>query len=300
MKKNSGKILLNTAAVLVGLFLLAPGAGAQTTALKKAVEEIKDSVDLLIGAKDSDSESLAFRVETFKKVVELAITEAKDLKIKILGFETEDETVTAWKESRIAEINALVSYYAEQEESAVSLKEPSLENLKKIAQDFKDHRENVFRPLAEEIGNFFLIQQENKALETAQKRLAKIAKDIEKLKNQKIKNIAQVDAFLEKSGKLINEGLVLNNEATDIFWEKINASSSTFAEKNFSAALETDQATSSEELSPPAADIGEGGLIAPEIQEPSIKDLVYASLNSVKGAYQTFIDLSNLVRELLK
>lgn len=290
-----GKIFLKTTAVILGLFLLAPNAGAQTTALKKAVEEIKDTVDLLIGAKDSENESLTFRLETFKRVLELAETEAKDLKVKILSFETADEITEAWKEKQIGKINAVIGYYSSRQEAVGINKEISLDDLKSIAQEFKDRRESDFRPITEETTEFFLIHQENKAIETSQKRLQKINKDIEKLKTQKIKNINKADAYLEKAEILINESAASNQAAADLFWERFNATSS------FSVAVSTAEnniATSSDQADPTV--IPDGNETALEQKTPSIKDLVYASLDDLRGAYQTFIELSSFVRELLK
>lgn len=283
------KIFLKVAASIVGLFLIVPNAGAQTTAIKKAVEDIKDSVDLLIGAKDNDTESLAFRLETFKKVTDLAITEAKDLKIKIIAFETESKEIKIWKENQIEKLNKAIEYYSNQQEVVATQKEISLDDLKKIAQELRDWREANFRTIAEETGNFFLIQQENKAVETAQKRFQKIKKDVEKLKTQKIKNIKRVDSYLEKSEKLINESLVTNQEAMKMFWKNIEITSSSVVTEENEEILKTNASST---------DAAEKS--APEKQKPSIKDLVYTSLDDLKGAYQTFIELSNLVRELLK
>ncbi|MDP1706269.1 MAG: hypothetical protein Q8L36_00380 [bacterium] len=285
------KIFLKIAVSIVGLFLIIPNAGAQTTAIKKAVEDIKDSVDLLIGAKDNDTESLAFRLETFKKVTDLAITEAKDLKIKIIAFETENKEIKIWKENQIEKLNKAIEYYSNQQEIIADQKEIGLDDLKKIAQELRDWRETNFRTIAEETGNFFLIQQENKAIETAQKRFQKIKKDVEKLKTQKIKNIKRVDAYLEKSEKLISKSLATNQEAMTMFWKNIEVASS-------SKSIVIEEEKEIVKTSASSTDAAEK--LAPEKQEPSIKDLVYTSLDDLKGTYQTFIELSNLVRELLK
>lgn len=283
------KIFSKIAVSIIGLFLIIPNAGAQTTAIKKAVEDIKDSVDLLIGAKDNDTESLAFRLETFKKVTDLAIAEAKDLKVKIIAFETEDEEIKTWKENQIEKFNKAIEYYSNQQEIVATQKEISLNDLKNIAQELKDWRETNFRTMAEETGDFFLIQQENKSIEIAQKRFQKISKDVERLKTQKIKNIKRADAYLEKSERLIKESLVTNQEAMAMFWRNIEIASSSIAIEEDEEILETNASST---------DAAEKS--APEKQEPSIKDLVYASLDDLKGAYQSFIELSNLVRELLK
>ncbi len=286
MNKNKKTIVTSTA-ILLGFFLAVQTAGAQTPVLKKAVEDIKGSIDLLINAKDNNTESLAFRLETFKKVIDLAMSEAKDLKVKVLAFETDDKKLNTWKENKIEGINAVIAYYENQEENLANEKDVSLESIKKTAQDFKDWRDINFRPLSDEIGNFFLIQQENKAIDTAQKRFQKINNDITKLKGQKIKNINSIDKYIKESSQMIDKSLAANKTAEALFWESLNATSTAITketpEKIKTNASSTDKADA-----------------ALEPKEPSIRDLVYASLNDLKETYQIFIEMSNSVRELLR
>lgn len=244
----------------------------QTNILQKTVESIED----LINVKDENAESLAFRIQTLKQVIELSISEAKELKIKILTLEDAkrpldklNEEESAWRQDQIEKLNAAIKYYENQQKLLAEQDPITLEWIKEEAQTLKKWRENNFLPLADSIIDFLLIQQEQRAIETTQERLKKITRDLQSLKKKGVRNLKPLFDLLTKAETLIKKSIELNEQAAVLFWNNQNP--------------ETVTSTEPIELIPP----------------PLVRDLVRDSLNKIREAYQIFIEMSSLVRKLL-
>jgi hypothetical protein len=238
--------------------------------LQKTLKIIED----LVSIKDEETESLAFRIKTFKQVIELAIVEAKELKIKILSLDKLNDKELNWQKEQIEKLNAVIEFY-ENEQKILSERELiTLEWIKNEAQNFKEWRENNYLPLAEEITNFLLIQQQQKAIETAQERLKKINRDLQLLKRGEFKNIKLLSDLFTKAEITLNESIKLNKKAINVFWENQKENQKKLIITN------TTTTSSSTTLSPPLF----------------IRDLVKESLNKIKETYQIFIEMSKLVK----
>lgn len=301
MKSLKKLIAISAVAALMFSLTASHQALAQTTptsTLKKAVEDIKDNIETLITAKDEGTEDLAFRVETFKKVINLSLTEAKDLKIKLIALENEDEQTVLWKKDILEKIAVAIKYFEGQKSELENQKDLTLAWIKTAAQNFKNWREQNYLPVASQGFDFLLIQQENKAVETAQNRLQKIKKDLENLKKYRLKNIKTLNEKLTKATQLIEAGAKINEQTEIYFWQTVQATSTedqiaTSSETGLTATTTiTATASSSAATSTPET--------ADQNSQPSIRDLVKSSLNQIKEAYQIFIEMSNLVRDLLK
>lgn len=86
---------LKTATILLALSVAFFGYALPSHAEENenALNDVKESVTNLINAKDqNDSNSLAFRIVTYKKVIDLSISEVKDVKDKLLTVETNEPT----------------------------------------------------------------------------------------------------------------------------------------------------------------------------------------------------------------
>lgn len=298
-------------------------ANAQSTAAQKALEEVKDSVGTLIGAKDENNPiEIGLRIETFKKILDFSITETKDLKLKLLSYDefsastsTATSSLSDWGKYSIGKLNNFLAYYdgqkTEIEKSASSI---TLENIKTRAEDFKKWREESYLPVIDEITNFLLIEQQDNAIETAENRWQKVSSDVTKLKKIKFRKINDLEKLLKTAGESIEKAKTLNKEAKELF-KKIYLS----AKDNIVEESATSSATSTPPISSdnnditqqnkePAAKKNITEMIQEEREEnaeptavvqPSIRDLVKESLTKVRGAYQSFIEMSNLVRKLL-
>lgn len=298
MKKKIAFILILPVAYL----LISAPASAET--LESTLEGVKDQVEDLVIAKDEESVSeLGRRIETFKKVFEFSIFEAKDLKIKLLGLDDLSEEESVWRESMVKKLNNFLTYYEEQKVGIEDTTEINLEEIKALASDFKKWRDETYIPVAERVNEFLLIHQEEKAIGVALRRWTRINEDIKKLEKAKIKGVGELRELLDNAGSLISEGESLNEEAGAIFQKNYILTSTSTATSTASStipegSLVINATTSSSQLES-ATSTEESATSTLPISHPSIKGLVEDSLMKIKGAYQVFIEMSNLVRELL-
>lgn len=276
---------------LFGACSYAP-AHAQSDTTKRALESVKESVTTLINAKDEENPNdIAFRIETFKKVIEFSIAEAHDLKIKLFGIDSKKvgTSTVVWKNKMMKGLDEALEYY-DSEKSFIKDEEDSLilAEVKTRAGVFKEWREDKYVPTADEVNDYFLIEQQKQALETTKKRTEKIRLDIEKLKRAKIKTAGLEKLFL-RVDPMIKDAQELNDKADLLFYKtkilqqplKEGVMGETTTDEIISATTST---------------------VIEEIEknpEPSVKDLVRESFTKVKSVYQIFIDMSNVVKKLL-
>jgi len=209
---------------LVAAILLLTGgvAYAETSDVKQALEDTKESVEDLVAAKDENSPfDTALRIQAFKQVLELSLSEAKDLKIRLITFDKiEDEEIIHWKNQMIEGLNSAIFYYEEQklfiEENEGSI---DLEQIQNIALEFKNWREENFLPVSEQAQDFLLINKSDRAFQIANKRWGKIKTDLELLETLEIKEMPQLWAMLDSANNLIESGGEKNQEAHSLFLE---------------------------------------------------------------------------------
>lgn len=278
IKKITGITTIATIAFFFLVFLENP-AHAQTTETKKALENVKESVNTLVEAKDENHPNEdVFRTETFKKVIEFSIIEAKELKIKFIESFNEPQsstTLSLWRDDVLSRINTLISYYETELKNLdeIALRENSEKAVQEAAEKFQIQRESLFVPLSEEISDFLLSEQQKESVDIAEKRWIKIQNDITKLrKSFSEKKMQPLESALAKSGEMIDDAKIIREEISVIFHEKYL---SAFEEKE-------EGATTTPSISP----------------HPSIRDLAKESLLKIKGAYQIFIEMSSSVRKL--
>lgn len=311
MFNRVNKILI--AFVFTGLllpisFVFADNQSNQTSTIEKALETVKEQVSDLVGVKDENKPGeLATRIETFKKVIDFSITEAKDLKIKLLDFNFKgDDELLNWQKKMADKLNEALIYYDDQNQTLDgNEKNITLDDIKIKAQKFKEWRETNYLPISEEINDFLLVKQEKAAIQITKKRYQKISEDVQKLKSSgwlvKVRGLSELPKLLTEADTAIKESDRINNEAEKLFREKyIVQKKGEYLlpypqEKN--EASTTLKNLSNDNASDTARDKNE---VRPEQTPPlSIKDTVKTSLTKVKDAYRIFIEMSNLVRKLL-
>lgn len=308
-------------------FSFVGGVHAQTSNLQKAVEGVKDQLDDLVTAKDQSSpQTLALRIETFGKVIDLSLAEAKDLKVKLLAADNLSDAMKPWQDAMVDRLSRAIERLGNEEQNfGDNGKTFDLATLKTTAQAFKDWRDTNYLPYANQVRDFILVRGEENAVQVAAKRLQKISDDVRKLERARVKNVSQLSALLKKASGLVKESGDADIDVQNRFWEAYVAPMIATSTATSSTASSTDNAvatvstttltsvstdlsaTSSANSSSPissstATSSTPTGNAADETspQPTSIKDLVSASLAKVRGAYQVFIEMSNLVRELLK
>ena len=295
--------------LLVTLALLAPigsnVAFAQSPNVQKALEDVRTKLDDLVTTKDENpTNDLALRIATYKKVLSFAIAEAEDLKIKLVTVEEQEQSpkVKQWKEEVLEDLNAAITFYRS-EEKALQENTATLSSLRTRAEIFKTFREETFLPLADTIQDFLLLNHEERVLEVAKRRLQKIREDVKKLEAIKFKGAGELRTLFEKA----DETLVQGEEAYQAAWKLfgntyiVQPASTTIAEAPEATSTEiTDEETQSPEALPLSLATSSDKEAGATSSQPSIKDLAKHSLDAVQETYRIFIEMSNLVRKLLK
>lgn len=291
-----------------------PARAEENQTVQKALNNAKQYLDDLVTAKDENSsDEIGLRAETFRKVLDLSSAEAKDFEFKLLTAD-KDPAVDVWKKQALDALTKALVFLDSEKQLVSDTKALSLEKIKTIAGDFKKWREAEYLPLTNQIQDFLLTKQEVKAVKTAETRLSKITSDLRNIKRSLGSAADDINVSLLKSKKLIGEAKDLNDKATTLFFriyvDVLNASSSSEGKSDDSSATSTaavaESATpkkissSADTLASSTATSTAIGGAPSDLSIVSIKDLVRSSLAKIKEAYQGFIDISNLVRKLLK
>jgi hypothetical protein len=319
MTYNSRQLTIKTLTILllvIGYLSLVISPAHAQTKLESTLEGVKGQVENLVTAKDEKSGGeLGLRIETFKKVIEFSVSEAKDLKIKLLALDNLSEEEIAWREATVKKLNGALDYYEKEKLAVEDETEIDLDKIKELATNFKNWRDTTYLPVAERVNEFLLIHQEERAIQIAERRWTRIDEDIAKLEKAKIKGVGELRNLLTDAGKLLEESKELNVRAEEAFRESYillatlpATSTATSAGSSTIPEILTENTTSSTSTATsPARDNVSNGTstnegVLEEALEPnlaSIKGLVEDSLGKIKDAYRVFIEMSNLVRELL-
>lgn len=311
---NQTKYIITAAIIIVLAFaalFVAHANAASSSTMEKKFEDVKGQLENLVIAKDqNEPNELNLRLQTFDKILDLSLTEVKDLKIKMLSIDQIKDSASSWRSEIIEKLNLASSYFKDAKDKFDEKTNIDLPTIKKMASDFKDWREMNYLPPANQINEYLLIEQEQKALETAAKRWQRIEKDIVRLEKAKIKKISNLKEMLAQANTLIKDAEELNNEARNNFFDlyigrkeifgTTTTTSSTIATTSKPIVpVANENATTTTSTSTNATTTGSETTSALSSFQPSIKDLVETSLNKIKEAYQIFIEMSNLVRKLL-
>lgn len=284
---------------------------AEQASVQKALENVKEKVDDLVTAKDENTNNdLTLRIEAFRKVIDFSIAETKDLKLKLLSHDQLAGELAIWKQTLSDDLNTALKYYEEQKQNLAENETViNLESIKDLGQRFKTWRDEDYLTTSNQINDFLLIQQEKQAVQIAKKRYQKISEDINKIQKAKIRGASDLVKLLNQADRLIKDGDKINQGAENLFntfyliplkqsnppgatssvENLIMPEASSTQENSVTANNTTSTATSTDTTMPVA-----------ETSVPSIKDSVKDSLAKIRGAYQIFIEMSNLVRKLLK
>lgn len=294
--------------IVIASFAITEHVSAQSSAAQKALEGVKESVGTLVNAKDENNPNeIAFRTETFKKVIDFSIVELKDLRVKFLtavGAQSASSTIGLWRDHILSRMTEAAEFYEQEKKNAAGATEDvNIEKIKTDAESFKKWREDNFSPLAQEVNDFLLVEQQKNSLDIAEKRWEKIQNDIMKLK--KVYSAKK----MQELEKLLNDAQKMNIAARDVYEGAQNLFYKTYITPfetkvttttvQFLAEEEemTIQASSTESNSKMSADGNASSTT--QISPPSIRGLIKDSLTNVKRTYQIFIEMSGLVRKLL-
>jgi len=287
--KTFNYITVALCAVIVTLPISKPShifAAESTTqnVQQTAVDSVKEAISNLVSAKDEKKQiETPVRIDTLKKAVSLAINEAKDLRIKLIGLEDLSDSYEAWKTQKSLDMKEMIDTLdLFKKEIAKIEKDEEITDakIKEIGEKIKSWRETTYLPLSNEIQDYFLVIEEYKTIDTAQNRSGKIEADIIKLDKRK-KNTTDLKKLLGDANSEIEAANKINDEAKTLFED------SYFPTKK-EAIVTTTTPKISEEID------------TVSIPKKSVRDLVKDSSNKVRNSYKIFIEMSNLVRKLLK
>jgi len=276
-------------AVIVALPLTRPShifAAESTTqnTEQTAVETVKEAISNLVSAKDEKKQTeTPVRIDTLKKAIQLAINEAKDLRVKLIGLEDLSDNYETWKTGKAEKMKEMLEMLDSFKKDVSKLEadtETTDNQIKGLGEKIKDWREATYLPLSNEIQDYFLVIEEYKTVETAENRSSKIEADIIKLDKRR-KNTTDLKKLLENANSEIKKSKKINDEAKDLF------ENTYFPKKN-------------DALSATTTPITEGEIDTVVVPPKSVRDLVKDSSNKVRNSYKIFIEMSNLVRKLLK
>lgn len=257
---------------------------AQENSLKKVAEDLK-----IIPIEDN----LLEKIDAYKKVIDLALEEVKDLKVKLLNLDKLSIKDLELQTEYLKELNEVINYYEKEKEDFLKKEDVDLIFLKKAAENFKKWREDNYLPINNKIIDFILIKQQLKALEVTKNRYQKIDNDFKKIsskvKNQKI--FVQISNLLNNADIKIKTAENYFQLADDLFKEKyllkdkkiiIDDKKTSSLENFFESSTVTSVSTSSF-----------GNL---EKKQKEIKDLIYLSFEEIKQTYGYFLEISKLLK----
>lgn len=302
-------------AALSGGVAFAETSIAQSDAVQKATKEVKSSVGDLVTARDENvADDLALRIDAFKKVVDLSLSEAKDFKIKLLLAEKEGKDILLWRDSALGQLDRAIKYFEAQKDGGVS-RFTSTEAIKELAGTFKDWRDAHYVPLTAGINDFLVVQKVEAIAEVASGRSAKIAKDIAKLEKAGVAGASQLRTLLQKANVSIDAGLGASKSARAFFLETYVRPLLVTSTKDISTSTPSGLLASTSPSITPLLSLEGSSTVsittssvistsspeaAPAANEAvSIKGLARGAFKDVKDAYQIFIEMSDFVRKLL-
>lgn len=309
------KITINTLIILLFAFMIASpmdiqakeeGGSQDHTKLANSIREVsrslEDNVGRLIIAKDQRemNQTIRERVDTFKNVVDLSISETNRLMDIVSSSDIDDlssdnDDVNAWKNKKNEALEMILDKLNEEKEM-ISNKEGNirLEEIQQIAIDFSNWRRDNYLPIKEQIETLDLIFKVQDIMNVTEERWTKIEADLSIIQQiGVIDDDSELWSILEQAKTLIEQGITKNENALTLFISNIkeidneeNASETSLmsldVENIDSSSIEDDRVE-----------------IQPDMEQESIRDLVGSSLQNVRDVYRSFIEMSDFVRELL-
>lgn len=308
MKKLHVFIFILSVAFFVGT---SHSVSAETTeptgssTVQKALETVKETIDNLVTAKDEQKSTVALRISALKKAVALSLEEAKSTRVKLLALDDLSDEYETWRDAKVVSIKSAIDYFDTKRGEVSTLEKSDEINesvVRSFAENFKIWRDTYYIPVMGEVQNYFLISEETKSITTAEKRLKKVSNDVATL-DKKAKKTDDLKKLLTQAETLISDSKDLNTRAESQF-------KSLYLPKPKEAPSPEVKALKKEEVAEFKKDIeSTDATVAPSTETnvsaapytpPSIRDLVTDSSQKVKDSYKVFIEMSNLVRRLLK
>lgn len=321
MKKISKAVIfIVIALVILGLTLPLLKINAQEN-LQIPLKEVENKIDELTELKDdsalSDKEKevkeIQVRKEALAQIADLSLLEIKNLENKINALELKAKDEIAIKE-KFLEIFENNRKYSENLKKNIEKENLTLEEIKNLAQEYKDWRNDNYDCYVKKITVFILVFQEKQVLKIANVRLDKIMLDLKKLENARILKKEDTWNLINSSMKSLTNAQIFNNDAETIIIGiikkyAIDTASSTpveIAATTSEILLQNEKMASSSPVvsieTMASKDEISKATSTPQIisEEDKAQTLIEKSLKEIKNAYNNFISISDKVRFKLK
>src|SRR3989338_6483601 len=198
--------------LLTGLFFTSfNSAEAQTINLRSAFKRAVEKISAFMDFKKNEQASLPLKEAELKKealvkIFELTLLEQQDLKSKLGDFTNLTEKQTELKNELLISLEENENAYRELKKRLEEVN--TLEEIKRLANDFNNWRSLVYKPKVEKIISFMLIFQQKDTFNVAKTRLRNIKKELP--------NLDWADDLITKAEAKIQKAISLNNQAVDL------------------------------------------------------------------------------------
>ena len=223
--------------VFVSLFAISPRVSAQSEALKSALKEVSASVNNESGDK------------ALKKVINFLSLQIDDLTKSLNAIKSISAEQEAIRQDFLDFLNESAKYLD-------GLVVGSGSDIKALANEINNWRENAYNQRVNKITEFLMVLQTKSLLKTADTRLVKIGSDLARLRDLKILKD-------DKAQFLFNESNILLVAAGDLTNQ---------------AELQLSTTT-----------------IIMDERKPGVRDLVFKALTKIQQAYKRFIEISGII-----
>ena len=249
----------------------------------------------------SDEEKFSRAHEGLEKALSLALEKVSSLKADLDSREFTDGTrELELKTLYLADLSIYETFYSESLAKAQLLE--SLESVQALAQEVKTYRDVTYTPGVQKIVEFILVFYSEDVINTAADRFTKISEDIGKLELLGLVNEGTFSEQLASINTTLTEAMTLRSQAKDM----VLAITAVEEPTTTPGVTETTTPTVIEEetlqIDAPAVVTDEGIKVAPAddtAAEQTAQMLLEKSLNNVKSAYDSFIEISKSVKETL-
>lgn len=285
--KNSQKLLSGAFA----LVLLAAASIIISQPAKAASVDFT-ALNTALAATSTDSLDLTARQNILIGISDNSQTEIDGLAADLNALDL-DDSWGAIRDRFVADLSDFKNYYKEFE-NKVNAEDITLADIKALAKELKDWREQNYTPELKEITNMTLIFQDESFLQTAHGRLDKVSADIKKMDKQ---NIIKTDAlknyFVQANKKLIDAEDSKNN-GKNLFFASMN--------NFFGFTTSTVIITVTKDNSSSTRQVALKKITAVQMAgiQSSIRDLLTGSIKNIKAAYDIFFQMNNEINKVLQ
>lgn len=254
------------------------GGLAQSTQLQEAKTSVVEKVADLQSAKGAEDEGQK-RLDALKSVVDFSILETKGLLEKLMNIKNLSEEEAALHAALQKDLTAFLAF---QEEFSVSLTATglTLDDVKALAAQYKTWRDETYNARLQEVIHFILTFQIRDIIEIGALRFKKLAESLRRLESSKLIDVKKLEPLLENAGDSLRSAAGLHAQALEQLFAPYATATPAIGEEEAATSTLTSEVPDEEPL-------------------PEIPALIEGAITHVKEAYEQFLLMSAMVKEML-